>query len=160
MEPSIIILIAFTLIGVIIFIFLYLTTEKKKRGERAAELNELKQLSANLQNQIQDTTNQVNEKFDVLAKDVRNAQDQANQKINSGFEKLQIENSNIQKDVSERIADIKTAFKEYSEKVKETLVKYSDDNAEFKKSSEQMKEQIHKELQNILKEIKTPLDLD
>jgi len=168
MEQPIIIIAALTLVGVIALIFLYLTTEKKKKAAREAELTELKELLktevnnllTKVQTKMQETANQATEKFDALAKDVRTAQDQANQKIISGFEQLQTENTNVRKDVAEKIADIKTAFKDYSEKVKETLNKYSNDNAEFKKSTEQVKEQIQKELQNLLKEIKSPLDLD
>jgi len=168
MEQPNIIIAALTLAGIIAIIFLYLTTEKKKKAAREAELTELRELLktevnnllTKVQTKIQENTNQATEKFDALAKDVRTAQDQANAKINSGFEQLQSENENIRKEVAEKIADIKTAFKDYSEKVKENLTKYSNDNAEFKKENEQLKEQIQKELQNILKEIKSPLDLD
>ena len=168
MEQPIIIIAALTLLGVIALIFLYLTTEKKKKAVREAELTELKELLktevnsllTKVQTKIQENTNQATEKFDALAKDVRIAQDQANAKINSGFEQLQNENSNVQKDVRNNIAEIKTAFKDYSEKVKEALRTYSNDNAEYKKDAEQLKTKIQTDLQNILKEIKTPLDLD
>lgn len=160
MEQPILIIASLTLIGVVTFIFLYLTTEKKKKAARETELSELKELLTVVQTKISDTSNQVTGKFEALSKEVRIAQDQANQKINSGFEQLQTENSNVQKDVKEKVGDIKNAFKEYSMKVQETLTKYSTDNAEFKKNTEQLKEQMQKELQNILKEIKTPLDLD
>lgn len=168
MEQPNIIIAALTFAGIIVSIFLYLTTEKKKKVAREAELTELRgllktevnNLLTKVETKIQENTNQVTEKFDALAKDVRIAQDQANAKINSGFEQLQSENESIRKEVAEKIADIKTTFKEYTEKVKENLTKYSNDNAEFKKENEQLKEQIQRELQNILKEIKSPLDLD
>lgn len=157
MEQIIVTIAALTLIGIGSLIYLYLTTEKKKKVEREIQHTELKEL---LKTEMQEKTKLTTEKFDALAKDVRTAQDQANTKINSGFEQLQTENTTLRKDVSEKIADIKTSFKDYSEKVKETLSKYSEDNLEFKKTTEKTKEQIQKELQNILKEIKSPLDLD
>ena len=168
MEQAIVIIAAMTLLGVIALIFLYLTTEKKKKAAREAELTELNELLkteinnllTKVQAKMQETTNQEAEKFEALAKEVRTAQDQANAKINSIFEQLQSENTTLRKDVGEKIADINTAFKDYSEKVKDNLTKYSNDNAEFKKGTEHLKEQIQRELQNILKEIKSPLDLD
>lgn len=160
MEQPILIIVSLTLLGVIAFVFLYLTNEKKKKATRGAELEELKQLLATVQNRIQETASQLTEKFENLAKDVRTAQDQANAKINSGFDQLQTENSNVQKDVRNNIAEIKTAFKDYSENVKEALRTYSNDNADFKKDAEQLRTKIQTDLQNILKEIKTPLDLD
>lgn len=168
MEQAIIIIAAMTLLGVIALIFLYLTTEKKKKAAREAELTELKELLktevnnllTKVQAKMQETTNLETEKFEALAKDVRTAQDQANAKINSIFEQLQSEITTLSKDVGEKIADIKSSFKEYSEKVKDNLNKYSNDNAEFKKGTELLKEQIQRELQNILKEIKSPLELD
>lgn len=160
MEQPILIITAFTLIGVIALIILYLLTEKKKKAARQKELTELKDLLITVQTKIQEAAKQMTEKFDVLAKDVRIAQDQANQKINTSFEQMQTENTNVRKDVGEKIADIKSSFKDYSEKVKDSLNKYNSDNADFKKSTEQLKEQVQKELQNILKEIKSPLDID
>ncbi len=168
MEQLIIILIAATLLFVIALIFIYRTTERKKKAAREAELIELKELlKTELKNlltavhaKMQEATNQATEKFDSLAQDVRTAQDNANSKIYSSFEQLQSDNLILRKDVSEKIADVKTTFKDYSEKVKENLTKYSNDNAEFKRGTQQMKEQIQRELQSILKEIKSPLDLD
>lgn len=168
MEQAIIVIESLTLLGVIIIIFLYLINEKKKIAAREAELSILKELlktesnnlMINVQMKMQENTIKATEKFDELAKDVRTAQDQANAKINSGFEHLQTENTSVRKDMVDKINEIKNAFRDYSEKVKETLTKYSNESAEFKKGSEQMKEQIKKELQNILKEIKSPLDLD
>jgi histidinol dehydrogenase len=168
MDQAIIVIESLTLLGVIIIIFLYLINEKKKIAAREAELIILKELlktesnnlMINVQMKVQENTIKATEKFDELAKDVRTAQDQANAKINSGFEHLQTENTSVRKDMADKINEIKNAFRDYSEKVKETLTKYSNENAEFKKGAEQMKEQIKKELQNILKEIKSPLDLD
>jgi len=168
MEQPILIITAMAFIGVVTLIFLYLKTEKKKKAAREAELAEIKEylktevnnLLSKVQTKMQENSNQASEKFDALAKDVRIAQDQANQKINIGFEQLQAENLIVRKDVADKISDIKTSFKEYSEKIKESLNKYSNDNIEFKKGTEQVKERIQRELQNILKEIKAPLDLD
>ena len=168
MEQLIIIILSITLISVIGLIVLYTTVEKKKKMAGETTLNELKEL---LKKSVQDNARQITEaveegalditgKFDSLAKDVRTAQDQANQKINSGFEELQSENKAVRRDVDEKIADIKSSFKDYSEKVKVALSKYSEDNAEYKKSTEAIKDQIQKQLQNLLKEIKSPLDLD
>lgn len=171
MDIILIITASLTLIAVGAFIYLYLKNEKKNKTERANDINEIKQLLTAVQTKMQETTHQQqtkmqdlahlqNEKFEGLAKEVKFAQDQANSKINSGFELLQSENSNIQKDVKEKISEIKTTFKDYSQKIQEALTKYSEDNNQSKLETNQIKEQIKKELKNILTEIKAPLDLD
>jgi DNA anti-recombination protein RmuC len=168
MAQPILITAALTLIGLIVLISLYRITERKKKSAREAELVELKELLkaevnnilTKVQTRMQESTNQTTDKFDALAKDVRTAQDQANAKINSGFEQLQSENATVRRDIAEKITEIRIAFKDYSESVKENLNKYSNDNAEFRREAEHLKERIQRELQNILKEIKSPLDLD
>lgn len=168
MEESTIIIAATSLFGIIALILLYLITERKKKSARETMLTELTELlktevnnlESNLQTKMQEDTKQVSEKFELLAKVVRNAQDQSNAKINEGFEKLQFENSSLRKDLVEKIAELKSAFKEYSQNVSENLNKYNNDNLEFKRGTEQLKEQIQRELENILQEIKSPLDLD
>ncbi len=77
-----------------------------------------------------------------MEKRIKTAHDEANSKINSNFVQLQI------------------AFKEYSIKVQETLTRYSEENLELRKATNQIKEQIQKDLNNILTEIKAPLDLE
>ena len=109
---------------------------------------------------IQETANKQNEIFEELRKEIKLAQDQANSKINSGFEQLQSENINIQKDVKEKVSDIKTTFKDYSQKVQDALTKYSEDSHQSKLEANRLKEQMQIELKNILTEIKAPLDLD
>jgi hypothetical protein len=164
MDIVLIITSSMTLIVVGVFMYFYLTNEKKNKVCRIRDLNELKQSVTEIQSAIQtknlETSTLQNEKFELLVKSVKIAQDQSNSKINSGFEQLQNENLNIQKDVKEKVSEIQLAFKEYSRKVQETLTKYSDENLELKNSTNQIKEQIHKELKNILTEIKAPLDLD
>jgi hypothetical protein len=49
---------------------------------------------------------------------------------------------------------------EFSQKVQEALTKYSEDNYQIKQETIRLKEKIEIELQNILKEIKAPLDLE
>ncbi len=142
MDIVLIITSSLTLIAVGVFMYLYMTNEKKNKADRANDLNELKELFTVVQNKIQETSSQQNEKFETVWKEIKTAQDDANSKINNNFEQLQ------------------TAFKEYSLKVQESLTKYSEENIELKKVTNQIKEQIQKELKNILIEIKAPLDLD
>lgn len=155
---------ALTLVGVIFLIFLYLTTEKRKAEERASEIADLKdrlaKTQATLQTKTQDASTQLTEEFHSLANDIRLAQNEANQKVNAGFERMHSENTSVRKEVDEKIDEIKAAFKDYSERVNESLSEYSIDNAEFKKGIQKVKEQIQSELQKILTEIKSPLDLD
>lgn len=171
MDIILIIVGSLTLIAVCAFMYLYLKNEKKNKTERANEIYEIKQLMTAIQTKIQETDHQQqtkmqalallqNEKFEGLAKEVKLAQDQSNSKINSGFEQLQSENSNIQKDIIEKISEIKTTFEDYSRKVQETLSKYSESSHQSKLETNKIKEQIQKELKNILTEIKAPLDLD
>ena len=160
MDIALIIIPSLTLIVIGVFLYLYWTNEKKNKVERANNINELKKALTALQTKIQDLATLQNEKFEGLTKEVKLAQDQANSKINSGFEQLQSENSSIQKDVKEKISDIKTTFKDYSQKVQEALTKYSEDSHQSKLEANKLKEKIQSELQNILKEIKAPLDLD
>lgn len=160
MNIALIIISSLTLIILSVFLYLYWTNEKKNKVERASNINELKQALTALQTKTQDAATLQNEKFEGLAREVKLAQDQANSKINSGFEQLQSENLNIQKDVKENISEIKTTFKDYSQKVQEALTKYSEDNHQSKLEANKLKEKMYSELQNILKEIKAPLDLD
>ncbi|MFY7935894.1 MAG: hypothetical protein ACOVOQ_00845 [Flavobacterium sp.] len=160
MDIALIIISSLTLFVIGVFLYLYWTNEKKNKVERVNNINELKSALTVLQTKTQDLATLQNEKFEGLAKEVKLAQDQANSKINSGFEQLQSENSSIQKDVKEKISEIKTAFKEYSQKVQEALTKYSEDSHESKLEANKLKEKMQSELQNILKEIKAPLDLD
>lgn len=160
MNIALIIISSLTLIILSVFLYLYWTNEKKNKVERASNINELKQALTALQTKTQDAATLQNEKFEGLAREVKLAQDQANSKINSGFEQLQSENLNIQKDVNENISEIKTTFKDYSQKVQEALTKYSEDNHQSKLEANKLKEKMYSELQNILKEIKAPLDLD
>jgi len=155
-----IIISSLTLIAIGVFMYLYWINEKKNKAERANDINELKQTLTALQTKVQDLATLQNEKFQGLAKEVKLAQDQSNSKINSGFEQLQIENTGIQKDVKDKISEIKKAFNEYSQKVQEALTKYSEDNHQSKLEANELKDKMQTELQNILKEIKAPLDLD
>jgi predicted nucleic acid-binding Zn-ribbon protein len=171
MDIILLITASLTLFAVGTFMYLYLKNEKKNKTERGNDINEIKQLMSVVQTKIHETAHQQqtkiqdlailqNEKFEGLAKEVKLAQDQANSKINSGFEQLQSENLNIQKDVKEKISEIETTFKDYSQKVQEALTKYTEDSKESKLETIKLKEQIQQELKNILTEIKAPLDLD
>jgi len=160
MEIVLIINSSLTLILVCVFLYLFWTNNKKNKVENKKNIEELKYALTALQTKTQELTTLQIEKFDGLAKIVKLAQDEANAKINSGFEHLQSENSNIQKDIKEKISEIKTAFKDYSQKVQETLTKYSEDSHQSKLEANMLKEKMQYELQNILNEIKAPLDLD
>ncbi len=160
MDIALIIISSFTLIVTCVFLYLYLTNEKKNKVDKANRFNELRQALTDFQTKTQDLANLQNEKFEGLAKEVKVSQDQANSKINTGFEQLQKENSNIQKEVNDKISEIKTAFKDYSQKIQDTLTNYSKDSHQSKLEANKLKEQMQIELHNILKEIKAPLDLD
>ena len=160
MDIALIILTSLTLIVIGLFLYLYLTNEKKNKVERTNNINELKLALTALQSKTQDLAILQNEKFEGLAKEVKLTQEQANSKMNSGFEQLQSENLNIQKDVNEKVSEIKTSFKDYSQKIHETITKYSEDSHQSKLEANRLKENMQSELQNILKEIKAPLDLD
>jgi hypothetical protein len=171
MDIILIIIGSLTLIAVCVFMYFYLKNEKKNQTERANEIYEIKQLMTTIQTKIQEIDHQQqtkmqalallqNEKFEGLAKEVKLAQDQSNSKMNSGFEQLQSENSNIQKDIREKIFEIKTTFEDYSRKVQESLTKYSENSNQSKLETNKIKEEIQKQLKNILTEIKAPLDLD
>jgi len=142
MDIAIIITASLTLIAVGVFMYLYLKNEKQNKTDRANDLNELKEQLTVLQTKISETSSHQNEKFEILGKEIKTAQDEANSKVNNNFEQLQ------------------AAFKDYSLKVQEALTKYSEEHIELKKATNQIKEQIQKELKNILTEIKAPLDLD
>jgi hypothetical protein len=164
MEITLIIISALSLITIIAFFYFYSKNEKKNKVER---VNDLKEITTKIEEttrrqlaKITEIANQQNEKYGELSKDVKTFQEQANTKINSGFEQLQNENSNIQKDVKEKVADIKSSFKDYSQKVQEILTKYSDDLHQSKLDSNRLKEEMQTEINNLLKEIKAPLDLD
>lgn len=160
MDIALIIISSLTLIVVSFFLYLYKTNEKKNKADRETDLIDLKRLLTDTETKVQETANKQNEIFEELRKEIKLAQDQANSKINSGFEQLQSENINIQKDVKEKVSDIKTTFKDYSQKVQDALTKYSEDSHQSKLEANRLKEQMQIELKNILTEIKAPLDLD
>ena len=175
MELPILVIALLTFVCVAVFLFLYLKTEKKKKLAIENELSELRSLLSTVQSRVTvaeqgiydqlhnisaKATTEFTQRFETLTSDVRTAQDQANQKINSGFEQLQTENSNIQKDINLKVIDIKSVLQQYSQQVENILSSYAQSNSDFKRDTEQLKQQIQKELQNILKEIKTPLELD
>lgn len=175
MELPILIISSLTLICVIVFLFLYLKTENKKKIARENELLELRSILTTVQGRLSEVEQSLIKQlhdismkiiteftqcFESLTINVRAAQDQANQKIDSGFEKLQTENSNIQRSVDQKVNDIKTAFQNYLQQVENVLSSYSQSNLELRRDAEQLNQQMQRELQNILKEIKTPLELD
>ena len=160
MDIALIIISSLILIVVSFFLYFYKTNEKKNKADREIDLIDLKRLLRDTETKIQETANKQNEKFEELRKEIKLAQDQANSKINNGFEQLQSENINIQKDVKEKVSDIMTTFKDYSQKVQEALIKYSEDSHQSKLEANRLKEQMQIELKNILTEIKAPLDLD
>lgn len=168
MEIFLISISSLTLIVISIFLFYYSKTEKKNKDNITNQFNLLSaSLKSDFENGtrsqleiIADISKKQNEKFESLSKDVRVSQEQANTKINDGFEHLQKENSNIQKEVKDKVADIKNSFKDYSQKVDAVLAKYSDDLYQTQLDSNRIKEEMQTEINRILKEIKAPLDLD
>ena len=171
MELALIIISTISLIGIFALMFIYLSNVKKTKIERLNEISELKMLLNEIKSKVHDSSEQhlkklnelatiQNDKFDVLCREIKLTQEQSNSKINNGFELLQIENSNIQKEVKEKISEIRSSFKEYSSKVQSALNKYSDDVELNRQETNKLKGQIQSELSNILKEIKAPLELD
>ena len=171
MKTTDILIITFFIIESIIisyFIYIYLKNEKLNKLQREAELQKLQtvildKIADNYtqqENKINDTTKKIIESFEEISKNVKLSQEQANSKVDLGFEQLQKENINIQNDVSNKIADIKISFKEYSNSVETTLTKFIDDNKKMKIEASKLKEEMQNDLKEILMEIKAPLDLD
>lgn len=171
MKTTDILIITFFIIESIIisyFIYIYLKNEKLNKLQREAELQKLQTVildkiadsHTQLDNKINDITKKILESFEELSKNVKLSQEQANSKVDLGFEQLQKENINIQNDVNNKIADIKTSFKEYSNNVETTMTQFVDDNKKIKIESSKLKEEMQKDLKEILMEIKAPLDLD
>lgn len=157
-----------TFVGFIAFVVLYLTNERKVRKVRETQQAELKELlkyevnalMTNLQTKLDEDLSLSKEMFDALAKEILTTLIQASAENNSYFVKINAEYTAIKKDIEVGFDENRTAFKAYAEKVRENLIKYSSDNAEFKKRNDELKEHIQRELHNILREIKAPLDLD
>lgn len=171
MKTTDILIITFFIIESIIisyFIYIYLKNEKLNKLQREAELQKLQTVildkiadnHTQQENKINDITKKILESFEELSKNVKLSQEQANSKVDLGFEQLQKENINIQNDVSNKIADIKISFKEYSNSVETTLTKFIDDNKKIKIETSKLKEEMQNDLKEILMEIKAPLDLD
>ena len=171
MKTTDILIITFFIIESIIisyFIYIYLKNEKLNKLQREAELQKLQTVildkiadnHTQQENKINDTTKKIIESFEEISKNVKLSQEQANSKVDLGFEQLQKENINIQNDVSNKIADIKISFKEYSNSVETTLTKFIDDNKKMKIEASKLKEEMQNDLKEILMEIKAPLDLD
>jgi uncharacterized protein YpmS len=153
MELAILVITSLILIAVITFIGIYLNNERKRKAKREIELTEQKK------------------HFDILSKEFSSAQLKTNQIMNSGLEKFQNESINVKKEVADKFSELKSALKEYTELINTNLTQYSKansefktqylkDNSEFHKSMEQAEKRIQKELQNLMDEIKSPLDLD
>lgn len=171
MKTTDILIITFFIIESIIisyFIYIYLKNEKLNKLQREAELQKLQTVildkiadnHTQQDNKINDITKKILESFEEFSKNVKLSQEQANSKVDLGFEQLQKENINIQNEVNNKIADIKTSFKEYSNNVETTLTKFVDDNKKIKIEASKLKEEMQKDLKEILMEIKAPLDLD
>ena len=171
MKTTDILIITFFIIESIIisyFIYIYLKNEKLNKLQREAELQKLQTVildkiadnHTQQENKINEVTKKILESFEELSKNVKLSQEQANSKVDLGFEQLQKENINIQNDMSNKIADIKISFKEYSNSVETTLTKFIDDNKKIKIEASKLKEEMQNDLKEILMEIKAPLDLD
>ena len=162
MDTTVVILIiaSLTLISIITFLILYFKNEKNNRQIEQDNLEVLKSGLTELKNLSINTASDITNRFNDLRKEVKLSQDQANTKMNSGFENLEEENKKIRKEIADNITKLQSAFKDYAEKADKLLTKYSNDVDENKKETNQLKEQIQQQLQNILKEIKSPLDLD
>mgnify|MGYP003460928775 CR=1 FL=1 len=143
-----------------VFILLYFKTEKARKQADADNLEILQNEFAEIKKLEINTASDLSDRFDALRKEIKLSQDQANAKMNLGFENLETENIDIRKEIAANITKLELAFKDYADKADRLLSKYSNDVADTQKEANQLKEQIKKELQNILIEIKSPLDLD
>ena len=143
-----------------VFILLYFKAEKARKQADADNLEILQNEFAELKKLEINTASDLTDRFDALRKEIKLSQDQANAKMNLGFENLEIENKDIRKEIAANITKLESSFKDYADKADRLLSKYSNDVADTQKDANQLREQIQKELQNILKEIKSPLDLD
>ena len=126
MKNSEIIIATFFIIESIIicyFFYVYSNNEKTNKIQRENELKELQNLifnkitetekkqdvknTENINNQeikLKEISKQLHEKFEQLGKDVKIFQEQANSKINLGFEQLQKENAKAKKDLEVQYA--------------------------------------------------------
>src|SRR5690606_13426081 len=79
-------------------------------------LEELKTLSLK-------AASDISERFNDLRKEVKIAQDQANTKMNSGFELLKEDNKKTKKEFSEQVNNLLTSHKDYAERVDKLITK-------------------------------------
>jgi len=164
MDVSILLICSAIFIIVCVFFFFHLKNEKKKSQHLNSQFEFLEKnmqdIAVLLLSKSEELSNKQGLKFEDLSKEIRIAQDQSNSKINNGFERLQSENIQIQSGINEKVSDIKKSFTEYMQKVEEILNKYNIDTNQTSLETNRIKEDINSSLQNILREIKAPLDLD
>jgi hypothetical protein len=156
MENIIIYLVSATLLVILTFLFLYFKNEKANKQTQETIKNFLEEFKRLLINTASDLSN----RFEEQRKEVKISQDQTNSKMNSGFEELERDNKEIRKEASNYVSKLQQTFKDYADRVDKLLMKYSEDNLNSQKETNQLKLQIQQELQNLLKEIKAPLDLE
>ena len=85
------------------FIYIYLKNEKLNKLQREAELQKLQTVildkiadnHTQQDNKINDITKKILESFEEFSKNVKLSQEQANSKVDLGFEQIQKENINI-----------------------------------------------------------------
>lgn len=157
---AILIITALILVAFLIFLISYFKNEKVNREIEYDNIESLKTILSELQTFCTAMKTDMTDSFNELRKEVKISQDKANTKMNSGFITLEEENKEIRKEASAFVNKLQTTFKDYAERVDKLLVKYTNDNIDNQKETNQIKQQIQQELQNILKEIKSPLDLD
>jgi len=157
---AIIFITSLTLAAILTFSVLYFKTEKTNRLTLHDNIESLKEILTELKSLSINTASDISGRLNELRKEVKLAQDQANAKMNSGFAKMEEENKEIRKETSSYISTIQTTFKDYADRVDKLLAHYANDTLENQRETNQLKQQIQQELQNILKEIKSPLDLD
>lgn len=182
MKNSEIIIATFFIIESIIicyFFYVYSNNEKKNKIQRENELKELQNLILNKitetvkQQDIKNTdyinkqeiklkeiSKQLNDKFELLGKDIKISQEHASLKIESGFDLILKENIKIQTDYNLKIDNLKNTFDDYSKNIELAISKYSEDNHITKLEANKFKEEMQQDLKSILMEIKAPLDLE
>lgn len=149
MEQISFILPFITLGFLLIFIVFYFVQENKNKIVRENQFSKTNTQFETLHAEGQKSSNQLSELLLNLS-----------QESHLHSEMLNKEFIKSHKLLTEQISQINIAFINYTKKVQDSLVKYANDNEEMKKETINLKQQIKVDLENILKEIKMPLDLD
>jgi len=140
-QPIIIVasLVSLTLVAVIVLLTLYLAKEKKKAQALEGYLQEIKNLLKGLNTNIGTSSRQQVEKIHNLDTEVRAIGHQ----VHAELEQARAENSEGRNETKNKLDEITASL-----------------TAAFEKKTDGVKAQISNDLEQILNEIKAPLELD